>query len=45
MIKIAIVDDDSNMLSIVENRIRQIPECGEDVAISLFENAESVGAS
>lgn len=41
MIKIAIVDDDSNMLSIVENRIRQIPECGEDVSISLFENAES----
>jgi len=40
MIKIAIVDDDSNMLAIVENRIRQIPECGEDISISLFETAE-----
>ena len=40
MIKIAIVDDDSNILSIVENNIRQIPECGEGVTISLFESAE-----
>lgn len=40
MIKIAIVDDDSNMLSIIENRIRKIPECGEDISISLFKSAK-----
>ena len=40
MIKIAIVDDDSQMLSIVENNIKQIPECGEGVSVFRFGKAE-----
>ena len=40
MIKIAIVDDDSQMLSIVENNIKEIPKCREDVAIFKFKNAQ-----
>lgn len=40
MIKIAIVDDDSQMLSIVENNIKQSPECMGDVIISKFSNAQ-----
>ena len=40
MIKIAIVDDDSQMLSIVENNIKEIPKCREDVAIFKFNNAQ-----
>ena len=40
MIKIAIVDDNSQMLSIVENNIKEIPKCREDVEIFKFNNAQ-----
>lgn len=42
MITIAIVDDDKNMLSIVENHVNQIPEINEDSEIELFTSPEEL---
>lgn len=42
MMKIALVDDDRNMLGIITNNIKQIPEIKDDMELCEFTNAEEI---